>query len=102
MSGKDYQAGSEVALGLQLCKDMDDKWFQEGWDVAAGKRFLLLWNDVQWAGFHAGLAFASAGLLMGEPHHATWRAAGSPSCGATWEDAPPVEAEQDREEYIGL
>jgi hypothetical protein len=56
MSGrKVYEEGSVVAMGLQTCRDLDDKWFMEG--VALAKEGLpnLCWNSMQEAGYAYGL-----------------------------------------------
>lgn len=47
------------------------------------------------------VANLSTAPLMGDPLHGAWRAAGSPTCGATWADVPTVEAAENREDYIG-
>jgi hypothetical protein len=87
MSGrKVYEEGSIVAMGLQTCRDLDDKWFAEG--VALAKEGLpnLCWNSMQ----EAGYAYGSM-LVALEQDYRQWAG-----------DYADVLPEEQREDWVGL
>ena len=83
-----YEAGSQVALGLQTCASLDDKWFAEGvaW-AREGIPQTICWNSMQQAGYAYGLF-----LVNVEADYKLW-----------WQgDYADVLPEEQREEWVGV
>lgn len=85
-----YELGSQVALGLELCADMDTRHRQEGRQAWAIGDTSKLYSAMHWIGYNEASVGAQVKLWTGDPAAARWQAEGAPSCGATWEDADIV------------
>ncbi len=84
---RNYEVGSVIDLGLQTCRDLDDKWFQEGVDAAkVGMPVTICWNSMQQAGHAYGLM-----LVNMEADYKLWWS-------GDYADVLPAEM---REDYIG-
>jgi hypothetical protein len=99
---KGYEQGSEVALGLELCRQMDSRHREEGRQAYATGDTSGLWSAHHWIGYHEASMKITIQLWTGDPNAARWQAEGRPSCGASWADAyKDVLPAEEREDYVG-
>lgn len=95
-----YEPGSQIAMGLELCKDMDTRHREEGRQAWAAGDTSKLYSAMHWIGYNEASVNATMKVLTGDPLAALWAAEGSPTCGATWEDVDARPADQ-RDDFIG-